>query len=164
MWVIWIPLVAAWIAMPFVARAQDPVSHPLIGLPEFARSIPALGAVRVAAVLAAITCLALSVRCWRHMGKRWRMGVEPATDAKLITNGPFSKVRHPIYTLSITLMVCSVLIAPTPIMLLLAIVHITLMHLKARNEEVFLLNVHGDSYRDYVRKTGRFLPRFRTIQ
>jgi len=161
MWVVWIPLVAAWIAMPFVARVQDPVSHPLIGLPDFARLIPAIRAVRIAALVAAIACLILSIQCWRHMGRHWRMGVEPATDSKLITDGPFRRVRHPIYTLSMILMVCSVLNVPTPIMLLLATVHLTLMHLKARNEEAFLLEVHGERYRSYLGKTGRFLPRFR---
>jgi protein-S-isoprenylcysteine O-methyltransferase Ste14 len=45
-------------------------------------------------------------------------------------------------------------------MLLVAAVHVTLMALKARNEERFLLAAHGEHYASYCRHTGRFVPRF----
>lgn len=164
MWVVWVPLIAAWIAMPFVAPNQEPAGHPWIGIPALAVSHPGFKALRALAASVAIVCLLLSIRCWRRMGRNWRMGVEPANDCKLITNGPFTRVRHPIYALSVVLMLCSLLILPTPIMLVIAVVHVTLMHLKARNEEAFLLEVHGQSYGDYCKRTGRFLPRIRTIR
>jgi len=44
-------------------------------------------------------------------------------------------------------------------LLLLAIVHIGMMIIKARNEERFLAGVHGAAYADYCRRTGRFVPR-----
>jgi len=34
-----------------------------------------------------------------------------------------------------------------------------LLQLKARNEEAHLLAVHGEVYRRYLGKTGRFFPR-----
>ncbi len=89
------------------------------------------------------------------------MGVDAASRNRLITNGPFAKVRHPIYALSIALMLCSVVVISTPVMLAIAALHIALMYLKARNEEEFLLKMHGQSYSEYCRRTGRFLPRIR---
>ena len=86
MWVIWVPLIAAWITSPFVASSQDPVRHPLIGVPEFARIEPVLVMVRWAAAGAAVVCLLLSIQCWQHMGSDWRMGVDPTNDHKLITD------------------------------------------------------------------------------
>jgi len=68
-------------------------------------------------------------------------------------------VRHPIYALSMTLMLCSLLIVPTAPMALLWVVHLVLNHLKARNEERHLLKVHGEAYAIYMRRTGRFVPR-----
>jgi protein-S-isoprenylcysteine O-methyltransferase Ste14 len=44
-------------------------------------------------------------------------------------------------------------------MLLVAIAHLGLMNLKARNEERHLLKVHGAAYEAYARRTGRFFPR-----
>ena len=161
MWVVWVPLIAAWIAMPFVASSQNPVRHPLIGVPVFARSEPVLVMIRLAAAGAAVVCLLLSIQCWRHMGSDWRMGIDPSNDHKLITDGPFARVRHPIYTLSVALMSCSVVIIPTLAMLTIASVHILLMYLKVRNEEEFLLKTHGPAYREYCRQTGRLWPRIR---
>jgi len=44
-------------------------------------------------------------------------------------------------------------------MAIVAIVHITLMNLKARNEERHLLRTGGETYARYLARTGRFLPR-----
>ena len=161
MGIVWVPLVTAWIAMPFVAPAQDPVRHPWIGIHGIALSHPVFTALRATAAGIAFLCLLMSVRCWLHMGKDWRMGIDPHSRARLITSGPFAKVRHPIYALSIALMFCSVVVIPTPAMSVVAVLHITLMYLKARNEEESLLKTHGQSYSEYCRRTGRFMPRLR---
>ena len=47
-------------------------------------------------------------------------------------------------------------------MLAIAVVHVTLMHLKARNEEAHLAAVHGEAYARYAARTGRFVPRLTT--
>ena len=164
MWMVWVPLIAAWIAMPFVASAQDPADHPWIGVPVFVSSGWVFATLRIAAASVAVVCLLMSIQCWRHMGRDWRMGVDPEDESRLITNGPFGKVRHPIYTLSIALMLCTVVVIPSPAMLAIAAVHITLMYLKARNEEEFLLEKHGQSYSEYCERTGRFLPRIGAIR
>jgi protein-S-isoprenylcysteine O-methyltransferase Ste14 len=39
-------------------------------------------------------------------------------------------------------------------------VHLVLNNLKARNEERHLLATHGEPYAQYLRRTGRFFPRF----
>ena len=107
----------------------------------------------------ALVCLGLSIMCWRHMGSDWRMAVDPQGSGRLIQSGPFAKVRHPIYAVSIVLMICSVVAVPNLPMMVVAGVHIMLMHIKARHEERFLLERHGPAYADYCRRTGRFVPR-----
>jgi protein-S-isoprenylcysteine O-methyltransferase Ste14 len=109
------------------------------------------------AAVCAVICLVLTARCWARMGKDWSMAVVDRP-GELITDGLFAHVRHPIYALSILLMLCSAVIVPTAPMLVIAIVHIVLMNLKARNEERHLLAVHGASYRSYLDRTGRFFP------
>jgi protein-S-isoprenylcysteine O-methyltransferase Ste14 len=70
-------------------------------------------------------------------------------------------VRHPIYALSILLMLCTVVVAPTMPVAVIALIHIVLMITKAHNEEKFLLALHGAPYRHYLDRTGRFFPRLR---
>ena len=108
-------------------------------------------------------CLHGSIRAWRRMGRNWRMAVAPGQKTELVTGGPFARVRHPIYALSMLLMLCTLAVVPTLPLLLIAAVHITLMLLKAHNEERFLKGVHGAAYADYCRRTGRFVPRRRPL-
>jgi protein-S-isoprenylcysteine O-methyltransferase Ste14 len=164
MWVVWVPVVATWIAMPFVAPAQAYERHPWIGMPILEDLPTAVRLLRGMAILAAIGCLALSIKCWRYMGRSWRMGIDPGQKSDLINSGPFRIVRHPIYALSMTLMVCSVLIIPTRAMVILAVLHLVLLHLKARNEERFLLRMHGSDYTRYCARTPRFFPLLHTLR
>lgn len=154
MWLLFVPLVAAWIALPWIGLGRE---GGLLGVPAFAREAfyPAL---RVAAAAAAVLALLATARCWKRMGDDWRMDVSQRHTA-LITDGPFRRIRHPIYAFSILLIVCTALVLPTVPMIALAVVHVALMHAKARNEEAFLAAMHGDAWRHYAARTGRFVPR-----
>ena len=153
LWIVWVPLVAAWIALPWIAvqgtaaRWASPVADAPAGL-------------RWAAALVAIACFAATARCWVRMGEHWRMDIALDERTELITDGPFRRIRHPIYAYQALLMICTAVVLPTPPMLVLAAVHIALVNVKARDEERHLLASHGEAYARYVGRTGRFLPRF----
>ncbi len=157
MWMVWMPLVAAWIALPYLALTR---TAGIFALPPSATNDGAYLALRSIAALLALASLAATIRCWLRMGNNWRMDVSVATKTELITDGPFRRIRHPIYAFSILLMLCSAAIAPTVPMLAVAAVHIALMNSKARDEERHLRSLHGDAYERYVERTGRFFPRF----
>ena len=155
LWLFFVPVVAAWMVLPLLAafRATGEVA-----LPDAARGGPWL-VVRVLAALAAVALLALTIRCWKRMGRHWKMAVTPGERQVLITDGPFARVRHPIYGYQILLMLASLVVVPTRPMLIAALVHLVLMAVKARNEERHLLGTHGEDYARYVERTGRFFPR-----
>ena len=156
MWLVWVPLVVAWLILPYLAATRGAAPW---AVPEFARD-PSWTALRWAAAALAVACLGLSIECWVRMGSRWRMAVVPGERTELVTGGLYARVRHPIYALSITLMISSAVIFPTAPMLAVAAIHLLLMMIKARNEEAFLHGVHGEVYARYCAQTGRFLPRF----
>jgi protein-S-isoprenylcysteine O-methyltransferase Ste14 len=156
MWLVWVPVVAAWIFVPWATLAK---SGSVPALPDFALREPAYAALRWIAALGAVFALAGTVRCWLRMGSNWRMDVALDRKTELITDGLFARVRHPIYAFSILLMLCTAAIVPTAPMALIAALHVVLMHIKARNEEKHLLGVHGEDYAHYLLTTGRFLPR-----
>ena len=157
MWLVFVPLVAAWCALPWLAQQR---SEGWLALPAFAHE-PAYAAVRWVAALVGVASLAATVKCWARMGKDWRMAVTAEPDQALITDGLFERIRHPIYAFSILLMLCSLAVVPTLPMLAAAVVHLVLFVTKARNEERHMLSVHGEGYAQYLARTGRFLPRFR---
>jgi protein-S-isoprenylcysteine O-methyltransferase Ste14 len=160
MWIVWVPLVGTWCALPYLALTRPDSAF---GVPAFARTVSAYGMLRGVAMVVAVASLLLTIRCWARMGTDWRMDVSVSTTARLITDGLFDHVRHPIYALSMLLMACTTVTVPTIPMVIVAGIHIVLMNLKARNEERHLLHAHGEAYRGYVRRTGRFFPRLRGL-
>lgn len=155
MWLAWVPLVIAWMTLPYLAATR--VGSPW-GLPEFARH-GSYASLRWVAAAVGLVCLALSIECWLRMGRNWRMAVSPGESTELVTTGLYGYVRHPIYALSMLLMLCTLVVAPTPLVGMMAALHISLMLAKSRNEDRFLAERHGATYRSYCRRTGRFLPR-----
>ena len=157
MWLFWVPLVVAWLVLPYLVlvhpsgrwsvRLFDPVA-------------PGYAMLRWIAALGAVASLLATSTCWARMGRHWRMDVGARKD-ELITDGPFRHVRHPIYALSRLLMACTFVVMPTWATLVLALVHFCLTQFKAGHEERHLAGAHGAAYRGYAERTGRFLPRLR---
>ncbi len=156
MGLLWIPVVAAWVVLPWLAltTAQAPFA-----LPSFARGVAAYEGLRWLAALVGVACLAGTIKCWVRMGDDWRMVVREGERQAFITDGLFRRVRHPIYALSILLMLCTVAVAPTVPLMAVAAVHIGLMLVKARNEERHMLATVGEPYARYMAATGRFVPK-----
>jgi protein-S-isoprenylcysteine O-methyltransferase Ste14 len=157
-WIFWLPLVVLWLVLPYLALMR---SQGLAGtVPQFTRG-GGYTALRWVVALCAVACLLLTSVCWSRMGRHWRMDVSLKGEGELITDGPFAHVRHPIYALSMLLMICTLLVVPTAPMLVVAIAHLLLIHFKARHEERHLLRAHGEVYRRYLARTGRFFPNLR---
>jgi protein-S-isoprenylcysteine O-methyltransferase Ste14 len=155
LWVIWVPMVIAWIVLPWLALNR---TSGWLAVPELARESVPYASLRWVAAAVALMCLGMTAWCWTRMGKDWRMDISETRKAALITDGLFAYVRHPIYTLSTLLMICSAIIIATPPMIFVAAVNLLLVNIKARNEERHLLVTHGEPYAQYLRRTGRFIP------
>jgi len=156
MGLVFIPVVTLWMLLPWLARNG---STPLLAASPLAAEVPVYVACRWLAAIVAVLCFAATVRCWARMGRDWRMAVAVGEKTNLITDGPFSRIRHPIYAFQILLMICTVVVVPTLPMLVVAVTHFTLMNVKARNEERYLLQTQPEDYSRYVQRTGRFFPR-----
>jgi protein-S-isoprenylcysteine O-methyltransferase Ste14 len=156
MWLVWAPLLLSWMVLPYLALRRR---HPLLALPSFAREQPGVVTGRWIAGLGAVLCFVGILACIVRMGESWRVAVVPSQDTPLVTTGPYARVRHPIYGLNLLLMLCSIVVLPTPPMLAIGVVHAILIALKVRSEERFLLAAHGARYAAYRQRTGRFLPR-----
>lgn len=156
LWLIWVPLVVAQNVLPALAVRRR---HPLLAVPELTLTDPVFSILRWAASFCALLCLLMTVTCWARMGGSWRLGVAPDRRTRLVTGGFYARIRHPIYTLNALLFLCVAVIVPTLPMITVAVLHIALIILKARNEERCLLQSHGEEYAEYCRRTGCFFPR-----
>ena len=84
-------------------------------------------------------------------------------DHQLIKHGPYRWVRHPMYSALFTmgigwLLTTANLLIGGP----LAAAILIIMSVRVKNEEVVLIDLFGDEYRNYMKRTGRFLPKLTT--
>ncbi len=94
------------------------------------------------------------------MGASWRIGVDPDELTELVTSGPFRFVRNPIFTAMGTTLVGVTLLVPAVVTMLALTAFWVGVQLQVRMvEEPALERLHGDAYRNYAAKVGRFLPR-----
>jgi protein-S-isoprenylcysteine O-methyltransferase Ste14 len=160
LWRLVLPVLAGWIALPWLALS---LQLPGIALPAWAQGTPWIFGLRAAAACVAVVCYLLSLACWVRMGRSWTIAVVPRQDTRLVTAGLYRWVRHPIYALSIALMLASAMVLPTVAMLPLAALHLVALHSKARNEEGHLLRLFGSEYASYCEKVGRFCPTWSSL-
>ena len=145
----------------FVAGIAIGAASPILVLgdhlePIDALDIDALHAIGI--VLAAAGGLAV-FGAQLGMGESWRIGVSDEERTDLITGGWFSLVRNPIYTSMIVGWLGFALIVPTWLGFAALPVTALALELQVRAvEEPYLLRTHGDAYRAYASRVGRFVP------
>jgi protein-S-isoprenylcysteine O-methyltransferase Ste14 len=123
-----------------------------------AQPIPLTGFVVAAACAAAALLLFVSSR--RALGQNWSLVARTREDHGLVTSGPYARVRHPIYTSLLLLLVSLGAATGHPLQTLLALPLFSLGTLiRIRAEERLLTERFGQVHLDYVLTTPAILPR-----
>jgi protein-S-isoprenylcysteine O-methyltransferase Ste14 len=108
---------------------------------------------------AGLSSLALIIfaAAYVSFGDSWRVGFDVKNPGALVTRGIFSISRNPIYLCLDLWFTGTFLINGTLIFLIFAVLALAAMHWQIRQEETFLANLYGESYRDYCKRTGRYM-------
>lgn len=109
----------------------------------------------------AIAC-GLLVWTFRCLGNNLTDTVVTRQEHTLVIQGPYRWVRHPFYDSAALLAVGASLTAANWFLFVTGVVLFCLFVIRTRTEEENLLARFGNSYRAYMERTGRFLPRIRT--
>jgi protein-S-isoprenylcysteine O-methyltransferase Ste14 len=99
--------------------------------------------------------LAISAR-W-HLGRNWGMPMSQKEQPELVTSGPYSLIRHPIYTGLILAMLGSAIGVNVSWALLVPVS--VYFILSARREETVMLQLFPEQYAAYMARTGMLVPR-----
>jgi protein-S-isoprenylcysteine O-methyltransferase Ste14 len=93
------------------------------------------------------------------LGHQWSFAARLINDHKLITNGPYRVVRHPIYFTFSGLFISTALVITPPAALLIAtILFIWGSIQRIHSEEILLLEEFGDEYLEYRNRVSMFIP------
>jgi protein-S-isoprenylcysteine O-methyltransferase Ste14 len=96
----------------------------------------------------------------RHLGAELTVEIETREGGRLVTNGPYARVRHPIYTGVFLLIGGAAIAFASPALAAYTPLSIYCARVRALAEEDLLSSdpVHGAAYQAYLARTGRFLP------
>ena len=122
-----------------------------LGLPEWARWL---------GVGIGILCILGIYWLFSSIGR----GITPTSatrrEHRLVTSGPYRWVRHPLYTVGSSMFIAFGLMADNWFIAALGVLAFIAMAIRTPKEEANLIAKFGDEYRDYMKRTGRFLPKF----
>lgn len=94
-----------------------------------------------------------------HIGRFWSASVALKTGHELIRSGPYSRIRHPIYTgILLALAGTTLAVGCYRGIVAFAIILISLVR-KSKQEEALLAGQFGTAFDEHRRHTGFFLPR-----
>ena len=118
-----------------------------------------------ASLMGAVTfifALWLLRRSHTDLGRNWLIAAETRDTQKLVTDGVFRYIRHPMYAAHLLWGIAQALLITNWIAGLSSLVIFLPMYLlRVRREEKVMLAQFGDEYRAYQHRTGRIIPRFR---
>jgi protein-S-isoprenylcysteine O-methyltransferase Ste14 len=102
---------------------------------------------------------ALLVWTFRSLGKNLTDTVVTRKQHTLVSHGPYRWIRHPLYSSAALLVVALSLIAANWFFFVTGVLLLGVLVARTRTEEANLVARFGDSYRQYMDRTGRFLPK-----
>jgi protein-S-isoprenylcysteine O-methyltransferase Ste14 len=127
------------------------------GVPSLAVVLPA--EVRVVGLALMTIAAAVALVAQWDMRDSWRVGVDKTETTELVTTGLFRWVRNPIFAAMAAVCLGLVLAVPNLIACVAFVATLIGIELQVRKvEEPYLLRVHGERYRAYARRVGRFVP------
>ncbi len=140
----WFSLIGYLIHPPILAWSK-------VGLPEWSRWI---------GVGTGFICAILIYWLFSSIGSNISPTVGTRKEHKLITHGIYRWVRHPLYSVGTLLFLSFAAIADSWFIAVMAVLAFILLALRLPNEEAHLIEKFGDEYREYMKTTGAFLPKF----
>lgn len=101
---------------------------------------------------------------WRahaDLGTNWSPTLEVRQEHKLVTNGVYQHLRHPIYaSVWLTGIAQALLLQNWIAGLALLVTFIPIYFLRVPREEKMMLDNFGEEYRSYMQRTGGVIPKF----
>jgi len=101
--------------------------------------------------------LALAVWARIYIGRNWGMPMSEKADPELVTTGPYSAIRHPIYSGIILAMIGTTLAVSLYWLIAVVLVGAYFLY-SATMEERYLTEIFPDAYPRYQQSTKMLIP------
>jgi protein-S-isoprenylcysteine O-methyltransferase Ste14 len=112
-----------------------------------------------------LTCAGIYLFAWTHqtLGNNWTAVLALSKAHELVTDGPYRYMRHPMYSAFFVIGIGFFLLSANWLMGFLYLATLTMMYVaRVSAEEKMMIDRFGDTYRQYMKKTGRLFPRLQS--
>lgn len=117
---------------------------------------PVQGWLGIAAIVAGLVLFRVT---HKQLGRNWSVTLETRTEHKLVTDGVYAWVRHPMYSSFLLSAIAQALLLPNWIAGPVGLVAFAILFFyRAGREEALMIDTFGDAYRDFMRRTARIVP------
>jgi protein-S-isoprenylcysteine O-methyltransferase Ste14 len=128
---------------------------PIVPMPKIAEVVMAVVTIAIGALSVSLCSAAI-----RTLGKQWTYRARVVEGHELITEGPYSLVRNPIYLGMFGMLISTGLaVGRWSVVIGCAIVFLVGTEIRIRTEEKLLREAFGQKFEDYARKVPAFFPR-----
>jgi protein-S-isoprenylcysteine O-methyltransferase Ste14 len=105
--------------------------------------------------------ISLPLVVWVHgtLGRHYSYALETKTEQKLVTSGPYSRVRHPLYSAHNLKNLGLILLTGNIPLIFFAIFGVPLTYVRIKDEERMMVEQFGSEYEEYMKRTGRIFPK-----
>ena len=152
------PLETALLLISLSGLGIVPLVYVATGIPRFAAYSfhPALAWL---GSLFAIAALGMFYLTHRALGRNWSISLDVRENHQLVTNGIYRRVRHPMYSAFWLWAIAQALLLPNWIAGFAGLAGFGILFFgRVAREEQMMLQTFGDSYREYMARTGRVFP------
>jgi protein-S-isoprenylcysteine O-methyltransferase Ste14 len=106
-----------------------------------------------------LVSLAVRWRVQRALGEQWSPTIQTAQRHVLRTDGPYTRIRHPLYASLVLWAAAQPLLLTNGLAGWGGAVAVALIWLiRVPREEQLMLDTFGEEYRQYMARTGRLIP------
>jgi protein-S-isoprenylcysteine O-methyltransferase Ste14 len=100
---------------------------------------------------------------WVHrtLGTHYSYAIETKEVHTIVRIGPYSRVRHPMYSSHILFNLGMVFLTGNIPLIIMALIGVPLVYERMKTEEAAMIAKFGDEYREYMSATGRIFPKIR---
>jgi protein-S-isoprenylcysteine O-methyltransferase Ste14 len=147
------------LTISFTGLGLLPLIYVAIGFPRFAnyQFQPLLAWIGAVVAVASLFLFHLTHRA---LGRNWSVSLDLRESHRLVTEGVYRYVRHPMYSAFWLWAIAQALLLPNLIAGLSGLVGFGILYsFRVAQEERLMLDAFGAEYADYMARTGRVVPR-----
>ncbi len=124
-----------------------------------ALSIPFPDCLRWIGFVLALTGFGLGLWSQIALGTEWSAQLQLREKHHIITSGPYARMRHPMYSSLALWGIGLALLTANWIFVVIAVLACGVFVTRVPREEQMMIDEFGDEYREYMKRTGRALPK-----